>query len=170
MPKNEFTPILTNACIEHLNWMGCFLWRTNSTGIYDQTAGRFRKSHSIKGVPDILGLGPNGQFIGIEIKSGTDRLSEDQKKFRDFTLKKKGIYWVVKNYTDLQELKDHIFGLQKRKLPISKTTRTSEEISREEQRISQALQSKQEAVEANKQKREASERNRSISEPTESKT
>lgn len=156
MPKNEFTPILTNAVIEHLTWMGCFLWRTNSTGVYDQSIGRFRKSHSIKGVSDILGVAPNGQFLGIEIKTGTDRLSEDQKRFRSLIESKKGIYWVVKNYVDLKLLKDHIFGLGKKELPISQTTRTSEEISTEEQRISQTLQSKQEKIQADKQKRKAS--------------
>ena len=60
-----------------------FCWRNNSTGVFDPTKKIFRrpsKWHK-NGVPDILGILPDGKFLGIECKATKKHLSEHQIKF-----------------------------------------------------------------------------------------
>lgn len=47
-------------------------------GIYDVKTGRYRKSHTKQGFPDIVIIGPFGRFYGIEVKVGRDVLSDAQ--------------------------------------------------------------------------------------------
>lgn len=81
---------LTNAIMLALSERGCMVWR-NVTG----TAYQGRKVHSdgrtitladsrvivfgLVGSADIIGLTPEGQFIGIEVKAGTDQPSNEQR-------------------------------------------------------------------------------------------
>lgn len=52
------------------------LWRNNNVPV------RRRKNHIKKGVSDIVGyMRDGGQYIVIEVKTETDRLSDEQKAF-----------------------------------------------------------------------------------------
>ena len=69
-------------------------------------AGSWRKvPHTTKGVADIIGLhGGRGTFVAIEVKIGSDRLSEDQvtwlARVKDF----KGRTVVVSDFAEFQRL------------------------------------------------------------------
>lgn len=56
-------------------------WRNQTTGIYDTKRKTFRANQTMKGVPDILGILPNGQFLGIEVKRPGGKLSAEQQMF-----------------------------------------------------------------------------------------
>lgn len=63
---------------------------------------------SKSGVPDIIGISPalwgdirhEGRFIGIEIKTGKDRLRPEQEGFHHTARKLGAIILVVKDYED----------------------------------------------------------------------
>ena len=51
--------------------IGIFVWKNQSTGLFDPTRKVFRKSnnpHHISGVSDILGILKDGRFLAIEVK------------------------------------------------------------------------------------------------------
>ena len=70
---------LTNQIIDFVYRQGGYAWRASSVGVYDSKMQSFRASAK-KGVSDILAC-LNGQLIAIEVKIGTDRLSDEQKGF-----------------------------------------------------------------------------------------
>lgn len=80
---------------------GAFAWRANSTGIYDPLLRKFRTSPK-KGVADILAC-HKGRFIAIEIKTGKDYLSSEQKGFILSVHHAGGIALVVKDFNDYTE-------------------------------------------------------------------
>ena len=72
---------LTKAIIEWVNYNGGWCWRNNNHAVYDKKIGTYRKNpNQMNGVSDILGLW-DGKFLAIEVKAGSDRLSDDQKIF-----------------------------------------------------------------------------------------
>jgi hypothetical protein len=92
----------TDAIITFLNYNGFCVWRQNNTGIYDESISAWRKSpNSMKGVSDIIGYNRrNGQFVAIEVKTGTDRLSESQKIFLDGVHNAGGFSMVAHSFDD----------------------------------------------------------------------
>jgi len=53
------------------------------------------------GLPDIMGIiPPSGRFLGIEIKTGKDRLRPEQKAFLLQAIACGGLCFVVKDYED----------------------------------------------------------------------
>jgi hypothetical protein len=76
---------LVNATCDFLLDQGYFVWQNKSTGTFDPYRKYFLKvgySHGrIKGVPDILGVLPDGRLLAIEIKTGTGKLSPEQREF-----------------------------------------------------------------------------------------
>ena len=91
---------VTIAIINHLRTLGHFVYRTNNVGVWDANKGVRRKlsAGSIKGVPDITGVSKSGQFIGIEVKTDKDKMSEFQLTFQDETNKRGGIYLIAKSF------------------------------------------------------------------------
>jgi hypothetical protein len=87
----------TRKILEHLFSLGCFAWRNNTTGIPSATG--FHTSAK-KGVPDILGCLPQGRFLAIEVKTGTDRVRPEQEGFIASVLHCGGIAFVAKDYPD----------------------------------------------------------------------
>lgn len=77
--------------------MGGLALRINNTGIYDPKTKRFRKSHTRKGIPDIVCV-LEGGFIGIEVKYGADRMSTHQKEMKQLIEAAGGVYMVAKTY------------------------------------------------------------------------
>lgn len=57
----------------------------------------------IKGAPDIVGLTPDGRFIGIECKIEDGKLTEIQKKVGLDISKRGGIYLVIYSIDDLKK-------------------------------------------------------------------
>ena len=74
---------ITSAIIAYLTKHGFKVWRQNTSGIYDPQTGCWRKNpQGCNGVPDIIGFRKrDGLFIGIEVKTGRDRLRPEQKQF-----------------------------------------------------------------------------------------
>ena len=67
---------ITKKAIEILTGRGCFVWRQNNIAV------RGRTFIGLKGVPDIIGFQIyNGIAVYCEVKTLTDRYSEQQKEF-----------------------------------------------------------------------------------------
>jgi hypothetical protein len=73
--------------IEYLTSRGCYVWRNNTGAFvrnyYNMREGRWKETYfrsGMKGLPDILGIAPDGKFIGIEVKTTTGRTSDEQKR------------------------------------------------------------------------------------------
>lgn len=73
---NETTRLILN----HLYNLKIFAWRQNTAGI-PLPQGGFRPAGKT-GLPDIMAiLPPDGKFLGIEVKTGRDRLRPEQEGF-----------------------------------------------------------------------------------------
>lgn len=94
------------ACMGWLALNKVFCWR-NNTGSYKTSTGQY-VAYGLKGSPDIIGMTQTGRFIGIECKSNTGSLSDDQKNFRDMVLRNDGIYIVARSIDALEERKADI--------------------------------------------------------------
>lgn len=69
---------ITDKAIKELSWSGCEVWRNNNIAI------RGRKFIGRKGVPDIVGFHKiHGTAVYCEVKTESDRLSEEQIAFMD---------------------------------------------------------------------------------------
>ena len=80
-----------------------FSWRQNTSGVplfRDGILTGFRPGGKV-GQPDIVGiLHPTGTYLGIEIKSGKDRLSEGQVAFHKQARDAGGVVLVVRDFDD----------------------------------------------------------------------
>lgn len=94
--------VVWNCCV-WLNSNGWYAWRNSSTGVYDKSAGTFRRPppFTISGVSDIVAI-RDGVTTFIECKFGSGRLSSDQLLFQKQCLKR-GVSYVV--VVSLEELK-----------------------------------------------------------------
>ena len=77
--KSETANNLTRRIVAHVRANGGFATRLNSTGTYRADLKKFVSSQQVSGMPDVLAC-INGQFLGIEVKAGKDRLSDAQKQ------------------------------------------------------------------------------------------
>ena len=60
---------------------------------------------TVRGVPDCIGYNKkNGKWIGVEIKIGTDSISEHQSDFMNDLMKAGGEMYVVRDFDKFQEL------------------------------------------------------------------
>jgi len=75
---------------------GCLAWRQNNH------ATRGRRNNVTAGVPDIIAI-RKGQFIGIEVKFGEDKLSQAQIDLGANIEASGGRYIVVKTIDDFLE-------------------------------------------------------------------
>lgn len=91
---------LTKSILAYLAYNGVFAWRQNNGGVYDPMRKQYRANSSMAGVPDIIGIMPDGRFIGIEVKSPKGKQSEYQKAFEAKCKDKQGIYIVAKTMDD----------------------------------------------------------------------
>ena len=90
------TNAVTQTIVNYLNnFRYCFVWRQNNI------PAKGRRNTTLLGVPDICGFTRTGQALYIEIKTGNDRMSEGQKKFRDECCKRGAIYIVAKDLDDV---------------------------------------------------------------------
>jgi hypothetical protein len=91
----------TKSIVDYLNMNKCKVWRSNNVGIYDAKKDIYRKNpNQLLGISDIIGITKDGFFLGIEIKTGKDKLKPEQKVFIEEITKRKGIILVVKSFDD----------------------------------------------------------------------
>lgn len=82
-----------------------FLHRVNNMGVYDPKRKAYRvfPKGAKKGFPDIIII-KNGLFIGLEVKTGQGKQSNNQKEVEK-ELKKHGAdYYVVRSLDDVIEI------------------------------------------------------------------
>jgi len=86
---------LTKSVLTLLAYNNIFAWRQNNGGVYDPSTKRYRANSSMSGVPDIIGILPDGKFLGIEIKSPKGKQTESQNLFELKCIESKGVYILV---------------------------------------------------------------------------
>lgn len=105
-PTNETTRRILNFLFS----VGVFAWRENVLPI-PLVGGRGFRPGSKSGKPDIVGILPSlwgsslykGRFLGVEVKTGRDRLRPEQEGFH-FTARKLGaVILVVKDFNDFKQ-------------------------------------------------------------------
>lgn len=89
---------LQKVILEYLNSRNIFAWRNNSgIAFYKHRV----VSYGAVGSPDIIGIMPNGRFLGIEVKNKKGRLSENQKKFLYKIEQNGGVAIVARSLDDV---------------------------------------------------------------------
>lgn len=63
--------------IDYLNARGIFCWKHRNGGSF----GKKKSYQTVLGIPDIIGFLDDGTFLGIEVKTSTGILSDEQKDF-----------------------------------------------------------------------------------------
>lgn len=91
---------LTKLVIAKLSLHGIRAWRQNTVGVWDPVRKIYRKHASqIKGVSDVIGYQRgSGRFVAVEIKTGKDRLSQEQRAFLIDVADAGGISIVANTY------------------------------------------------------------------------
>lgn len=81
--QKQDTNKFTHAVIKLLVLNGFKVWRNNNGAVWDAKIGRYRKNgQTLLGVPDIIGFQKKtGRAIYVEIKTGSDKLSDEQRSF-----------------------------------------------------------------------------------------
>lgn len=127
---------LTRSVITYLNLHGWKVWRNNTTGVFDMgrapkeimkmCTGAKPTAKSIitvlrscfnknpaneRGIPDIIGFHKKtGRFIGVEVKTGKDKLSHYQERFKDTAERSNAIYITAKDidqfFEDYNKIKE----------------------------------------------------------------
>lgn len=92
---------LTRLILRWARSRGYFASRINNVGIYDAKTGRYRKSHTKQGFPDIVIIGPFGRFFGVEVKVGRDILSAAQMQCEAEIRAAGGEYIIARSVEDV---------------------------------------------------------------------
>jgi hypothetical protein len=95
---------LLKMCLILLHSEKIFCYANNTGSI--KGVGRYQV-YGFIGSPDILGILPNGQYLGIEIKTGSAMQNKNQKKFQKKIVDNNGEYWIIHS---LDELKERLNG------------------------------------------------------------
>lgn len=88
---------MTHAVLLLCDKLKIFAWRNNTMGVRTQDGG-YRPVggiHGGQGSPDVIGVLPNGKFLGIEIKTNKDRMSIAQSEVQQRITENNGLYIVV---------------------------------------------------------------------------
>jgi len=96
--------LIVRSCLDYLQLRGIVAWRTNTVGVYDPNAKRYRTNSGRNGVADILGCLPGGRFLAIECKAGRGKLSEDQVEFQRDIIRQGGLHIVAYRVEDVIEV------------------------------------------------------------------
>lgn len=92
---------LTNAIINHIYLAGGYAWRASSVGVFDTKRMHFRAAAK-KGVADVLAC-YRAHLVAVEIKIGTDRLSDEQEGFIKNIQATGGIAFVARDFEDFKQ-------------------------------------------------------------------
>jgi len=91
------------AILKHLQSKSIFCWRQNNGATYDPKLRGYRfNASSVKGVPDIIGILPTGQFLGIECKSSVGKMSPEQLIFKKRIEANNGVYILARSVEDVE--------------------------------------------------------------------
>ena len=96
---------LKNAVLVRLSEMGVFAWN-NATGVATPLGQTRIVRYGMRGAPDIMGILPNGRFLGVEIKTGCGRQSAAQIVWSNRCAEVGGLYIVVRDLKDIDALAD----------------------------------------------------------------
>lgn len=88
--------------LEYLQLKGMFVWRNDSVGVYDATKKTYRRKSKfcMNGVADIIGI-YKSKFLAIEVKTGYNKPSDNQKKFLERVNREGGIAFVAYSLDDV---------------------------------------------------------------------
>jgi len=86
-------------CLAFLHRVRIFAWRNNTGTLW--TNGQ-PVSFGFPGSPDIVGILPDGRFLGVECKSAYGKQSAKQKKFEQRVHSSKGVYILARCTEDLE--------------------------------------------------------------------
>ena len=92
--------LIVAQCLEWLALHRVFAWR-NNTGSYKTPEGRYIRYGHV-GSSDILGILPDGRFLGVECKTATGKQSKAQKVFQGMIERNNGVYVVARSAADLE--------------------------------------------------------------------
>lgn len=95
---------IVDAILTYLELSGIYAWRNNNTPVYDAKKKTMRQmpKGSLKGVPDILGIFPDGRFLGIECKTKTGRPTINQKRFIEIADRLNAVCFVARGIKDVE--------------------------------------------------------------------
>ena len=94
---------VVNACLQYLQLKDIFHYRSNSGAMVSEYKGKKRfMRFGAKGSPDIVAV-VRGQYWGIECKSSSGKISEDQLVFAAALERAGGRYLVCRSVEDLMK-------------------------------------------------------------------
>jgi hypothetical protein len=76
--KRDLAGPIQKKTIARLEALGCVVTRTNS-GLFRSLYGNGKIVGCIPGWPDVTACGPNGKFVGCEVKAPGDTLKPEQR-------------------------------------------------------------------------------------------
>ena len=100
--------IIQKQILNFLAAYGIFVFRVNTTGVFDPSKKIFRRlaGFNLKGVADILGVLPNGRFLAIEVKTAVGKQSIWQKNFQKQVESNNGVYVLARSIDDVRFIID----------------------------------------------------------------
>ena len=79
------------------------LWR-NETGLFWTADGGRVRCGLVKGSSDIIGIGPGGRFVAIEVKATKQTTPAHQKKYVETITRLGGLARVISNMQEVDDL------------------------------------------------------------------
>lgn len=98
--------LILRDCIQWLHVKKIFCWRNNS-GSYKAENGNYIR-YGFVGSSDIIGILPDGRFLGIECKAAKGKLTEHQEVFKSKVENSGGIYIMAKSVGELDRALSNI--------------------------------------------------------------
>jgi hypothetical protein len=105
--RDDTANSLTGCITTYLRLKGAFVSRLNNTGIYDKRLNKYRPGTSRKGLPDVV-CTFRSKSLFIEVKHGSDKLSEYQEKIRDEQIRSGGLWFTAHDFTEVKEWIDRL--------------------------------------------------------------
>jgi hypothetical protein len=103
-PRKLLEKDIQKAILDYLqNIKHIYCWVNKTTGTWDNQLKIYRKGTTFKGVPDILGILPDGKFLGIEVKKKGNYPSPEQKEFIKNINERNGVAFVAYSVDDVIE-------------------------------------------------------------------
>jgi hypothetical protein len=104
--RDDTANVLTACIVIYTRRTGVFASRLNNTGVCRN--GRYTRSISRRGLPDVLVTGENGLSIFVEVKIKKDRKSHHQQVVRDDQTKAEDLYFVAHDFASLRQWFDRV--------------------------------------------------------------
>lgn len=88
---------VTKSICAYVEALGGRADRINVQGQWNQKLKKYTKSHTRKGVADIICC-IKGRYVAVEVKYGKDRQSEHQKIYQQAVVNASGYYVIAKDF------------------------------------------------------------------------